>query len=97
MALSKIRQGQLQNALLWAVRAHDPQMTGTLVDRILEGGAVDVIPVLRELIPKFTGCGERLLFLKEFCEFTELVKCRSWKKATSLFCQLIHQDIIPKA
>lgn len=96
MALRKYQKGEMQNALLWAIRAKDPQLTATVVDRILQEGEVDIAPSLVDFIPKFSACGDRLLFLNGFCEFTKLVQSRRLKEAVELLCQLIEQNLIPK-
>jgi len=63
VAVDKLNSGQMQNALLWAIKAGDGPLTTYIVDQILFEGDCQIEPSLLESLRNAIPCSDRLVFL----------------------------------
>ncbi|CAL8074411.1 unnamed protein product [Orchesella dallaii] len=96
VAVDKLQCGQMQNALLWAIKAGDNPLTTHIVDQILFEGDCQIEPSLLESLRNAIPCSDRLVFLSGFCDFRKLMDKHDYPNAVGKLCQLIKEDMIPK-
>lgn len=96
VSLDKLKLGQNQNALLWAIKAGDGPLTTFIVDKILFEGDCKIEPSLLESLRNAIPCSDRLTFLSGFCDFRKLMDKQDYSNAIVKLCQLIQEDVIPK-
>lgn len=99
MASKSLRQERLGNALAWALRSMDANLTNHLADKFLEGFASKGEFEASDLLDNLGSCmlvSERLTFLGKYCEFHQLYKANEMKAAGSLLVSLLSSHLPPK-
>ncbi|XP_026281653.1 nuclear pore complex protein Nup85 [Frankliniella occidentalis] len=99
MASKSLRQDRLGNALAWALRSTDANLTNHLADRFLEGFADKGEFEATDLLDNLGSCmlvSDRLTFLGKYCEFHQLYKSNNLKAAASLIVSLLSSHLPPK-
>ncbi|KAJ1526851.1 hypothetical protein ONE63_008410 [Megalurothrips usitatus] len=99
MAFKSLHQERLGNALAWALRSMDANLTNHLADRFLEGFSDKGEFEATDLLNNLGSCmlaSDRLTFLGKYCEFHKLYKDGNLKTAGTLLVSLLSSHLPPK-
>lgn len=99
MASKSLQRERLGNALAWALRSMDANLTNYLADRFLEGFADKGEFEATDLLDNLGSCmlvSDRLTFLGKYCEFHQLYKDKKLQEAGSLLVSLLSSHLPPK-
>lgn len=95
-----MKNGRIQQALVWSIRSTDVPLTTNIVEKIImdddASDTLDILPVLQIFLPRLHNCGERVLFLKGFLEFRYHLSENNYEAAIVDLCHMIHDNLIPK-